>query len=63
MEKLKEKFSSSLKNPNLEIPDTLQELFARSGASGKVLCDPHGAKGNVTSRMSSLVRGPTWPCS
>ncbi|XP_023596774.1 general transcription factor 3C polypeptide 1 isoform X1 [Trichechus manatus latirostris] len=29
VEKLKEKFSSSLKNPNLEIPDTLQELFAR----------------------------------
>ncbi|XP_037669883.1 general transcription factor 3C polypeptide 1 isoform X2 [Choloepus didactylus] len=27
--KLKEKFSSALKNPNLEIPDTLQELFAR----------------------------------
>ncbi|KAF6124687.1 general transcription factor IIIC subunit 1 [Phyllostomus discolor] len=29
VEKLKEKFSSSLKNPNLEIPDTIQELFAR----------------------------------
>ncbi|XP_036134876.1 general transcription factor 3C polypeptide 1 isoform X1 [Molossus molossus] len=29
VEKLKEKFSSSLRNPNLEIPDTLQELFAR----------------------------------
>ncbi|XP_036268902.1 general transcription factor 3C polypeptide 1 isoform X1 [Pipistrellus kuhlii] len=29
VEKLKKKFSSSLKNPNLEIPDTLQELFAR----------------------------------
>ncbi|XP_075420767.1 general transcription factor 3C polypeptide 1 isoform X2 [Tenrec ecaudatus] len=29
VERLKEKFSSSLKNPNLEIPDTLQELFAR----------------------------------
>ncbi|XP_066131590.1 general transcription factor 3C polypeptide 1 [Saccopteryx bilineata] len=29
VEKLKEKFSSSLKNPNFEIPDTLQELFAR----------------------------------
>ncbi|XP_074178864.1 general transcription factor 3C polypeptide 1 isoform X1 [Rhinolophus sinicus] len=29
VEKLKEKFGSSLKNPNLEIPDTLQELFAR----------------------------------
>ncbi|XP_029801952.1 general transcription factor 3C polypeptide 1 [Suricata suricatta] len=29
VEKLKEKFSSALKNPNLEIPDTLQELFAR----------------------------------
>ncbi|XP_006859958.1 PREDICTED: general transcription factor 3C polypeptide 1 [Chrysochloris asiatica] len=29
VEKLKEKFSSSLKNPSLEIPDTLQELFAR----------------------------------
>ncbi|XP_076997566.1 general transcription factor 3C polypeptide 1 isoform X2 [Tamandua tetradactyla] len=27
--KLKEKFSSALRNPNLEIPDTLQELFAR----------------------------------
>uniref|UniRef100_A0A8C0KFE9 Ral transcription factor IIIC subunit 1 n=1 Tax=Canis lupus dingo TaxID=286419 RepID=A0A8C0KFE9_CANLU len=29
VEKLKEKFSSALKDPNLEIPDTLQELFAR----------------------------------
>ncbi|XP_077616584.1 general transcription factor 3C polypeptide 1 isoform X1 [Crocuta crocuta] len=29
VEKLKEKFSSALKNPNLEIPDTLQDLFAR----------------------------------
>nr|XP_044987786.1 general transcription factor 3C polypeptide 1 [Jaculus jaculus] len=29
VEKLKEKFSSGLKNPNLEIPNTLQELFAR----------------------------------
>ncbi|XP_006896693.1 PREDICTED: general transcription factor 3C polypeptide 1 [Elephantulus edwardii] len=29
VEKLKVKFSSSLKNPDLEIPDTLQELFAR----------------------------------
>ncbi|XP_008564836.1 PREDICTED: general transcription factor 3C polypeptide 1 [Galeopterus variegatus] len=29
VEKLKEKFSSALKNPNFEIPDTLQELFAR----------------------------------
>ncbi|XP_040319620.1 general transcription factor 3C polypeptide 1 [Herpailurus yagouaroundi] len=29
VEKLKEKFSSALKNPNLETPDTLQELFAR----------------------------------
>ncbi|XP_054438758.1 general transcription factor 3C polypeptide 1 [Pteronotus mesoamericanus] len=29
VEKLKEKFSSSLKNPDLEIPDTLQELFTR----------------------------------
>ncbi|XP_040829101.1 general transcription factor 3C polypeptide 1 [Ochotona curzoniae] len=29
VEKLKEKFSSNLKNPVLEIPDTLQELFAR----------------------------------
>lgn len=29
VEKLKEKFSSTLGNPNLEIPDTLQELFAR----------------------------------
>jgi hypothetical protein len=29
VEKLKEKFSSGLKNHNLEIPDTLQELFAR----------------------------------
>uniref|UniRef100_A0A9L0IWV0 Ral transcription factor IIIC subunit 1 n=1 Tax=Equus asinus TaxID=9793 RepID=A0A9L0IWV0_EQUAS len=29
VEKLKEKFSSALRNPNLEIPDTLQELFAR----------------------------------
>ncbi|KAM5197952.1 general transcription factor 3C polypeptide 1 isoform 1-T1 [Hipposideros larvatus] len=29
VEKIKEKFSSSLKDPNLEIPDTLQELFAR----------------------------------
>ncbi|XP_021567113.1 general transcription factor 3C polypeptide 1 [Carlito syrichta] len=29
VEKLKEKFSSALKNSNLEIPDTLQELFAR----------------------------------
>ncbi|KAG8513544.1 LOW QUALITY PROTEIN: General transcription factor 3C polypeptide 1, partial [Galemys pyrenaicus] len=29
VEKLKEKFTSALKNPNLEIPDTLQELFAR----------------------------------
>ncbi|KAB0394536.1 hypothetical protein E2I00_004116 [Balaenoptera physalus] len=28
VEKLKEKFSSALKNPNLEIPDTLKELFA-----------------------------------
>uniref|UniRef100_A0A8C0KEV9 Ral transcription factor IIIC subunit 1 n=1 Tax=Canis lupus dingo TaxID=286419 RepID=A0A8C0KEV9_CANLU len=27
VEKLKEKFSSALKDPNLEIPDTLQELF------------------------------------
>ncbi|XP_061257470.1 general transcription factor 3C polypeptide 1 isoform X2 [Bos javanicus] len=27
--KLREKFSSALKNPNLEIPDTLEELFAR----------------------------------
>lgn len=31
VEKLKEKFSSALRNPNLEIPDTLQELFARCG--------------------------------
>ncbi|KAB1263618.1 General transcription factor 3C polypeptide 1 [Camelus dromedarius] len=29
VEKLKEKFSSALKDPNLEIPDTLEELFAR----------------------------------
>lgn len=29
VEKLKEKFSSGLRNPNLEIPDTLQELFAK----------------------------------
>ncbi|XP_062040777.1 general transcription factor 3C polypeptide 1-like isoform X2 [Lepus europaeus] len=29
VEKLKEKFSSNLKSPGLEIPDTLQELFAR----------------------------------
>ncbi|NXX39048.1 TF3C1 factor, partial [Tricholaema leucomelas] len=29
VERLKEKFSSTLGNPNLEIPDTLQELFAR----------------------------------
>ncbi|XP_004439572.1 PREDICTED: general transcription factor 3C polypeptide 1 [Ceratotherium simum simum] len=29
VEKLKEKFSSALRNPNLEIPDTLQELFAK----------------------------------
>uniref|UniRef100_F7CWX1 Ral transcription factor IIIC subunit 1 n=1 Tax=Ornithorhynchus anatinus TaxID=9258 RepID=F7CWX1_ORNAN len=29
VEKLKEKFSSTLGNPNLEIPDTLQELFGR----------------------------------
>ncbi|KAM4829869.1 general transcription factor 3C polypeptide 1 [Thomomys bottae] len=29
VEKLKEKFSSALKNTNLEIPDTLQELFSR----------------------------------
>nr|XP_012320038.1 general transcription factor 3C polypeptide 1 [Aotus nancymaae] len=29
VEKLKEKFSSALRNSNLEIPDTLQELFAR----------------------------------
>ncbi|XP_069860386.1 general transcription factor 3C polypeptide 1 isoform X1 [Dipodomys merriami] len=29
VEKLKEKFSSALKNTNLEIPDTLRELFSR----------------------------------
>lgn len=29
MERLKAKFSSTLGNPKLEIPDTLQELFAR----------------------------------
>ncbi|MEJ1273854.1 general transcription factor III C 1 [Cricetulus griseus] len=29
VEKLKEKFSSGLRNPNLEIPNTLQELFAK----------------------------------
>uniref|UniRef100_A0A6G1R9H9 General transcription factor IIIC subunit 1 n=1 Tax=Hypotaenidia okinawae TaxID=2861861 RepID=A0A6G1R9H9_9GRUI len=29
VEKLKEKFSSTLGNPKLEIPDTLQELFSR----------------------------------
>ncbi|XP_038618303.1 general transcription factor 3C polypeptide 1 isoform X2 [Tachyglossus aculeatus] len=29
VERLKEKFSSTLGNPNLEIPDTLQELFGR----------------------------------
>ncbi|KAM6155909.1 general transcription factor 3C polypeptide 1 [Rhynchocyon petersi] len=29
VERLKEKFSSSIKNTDLEIPDTLQELFAR----------------------------------
>ncbi|KAH0503001.1 General transcription factor 3C polypeptide 1 [Microtus ochrogaster] len=29
VEKLKEKFSSGLRDPNLEIPDTLQELFAK----------------------------------
>ncbi|NXE90769.1 TF3C1 factor, partial [Menura novaehollandiae] len=29
LERLKEKFSSTLGNPKLEIPDTLQELFAR----------------------------------
>ncbi|KFP80729.1 General transcription factor 3C polypeptide 1, partial [Acanthisitta chloris] len=29
VERLKEKFSSTLANPKLEIPDTLQELFAR----------------------------------
>ncbi|XP_004856054.1 general transcription factor 3C polypeptide 1 isoform X2 [Heterocephalus glaber] len=29
VEKLKEKFSSALRNPNLDIPDTMQELFAR----------------------------------
>ncbi|XP_057604744.1 general transcription factor 3C polypeptide 1 isoform X2 [Hippopotamus amphibius kiboko] len=29
VERLKEKFSSALRNPNLEIPDTLKELFAR----------------------------------
>ncbi|XP_004623195.2 general transcription factor 3C polypeptide 1 [Octodon degus] len=29
VERLKEKFSSALRNSNLEIPDTLQELFAR----------------------------------
>ncbi|XP_027718537.1 general transcription factor 3C polypeptide 1 isoform X3 [Vombatus ursinus] len=29
VERLKEKFSSSLRNPDLEIPDTLQELFSR----------------------------------
>ncbi|XP_048189267.1 general transcription factor 3C polypeptide 1 isoform X4 [Perognathus longimembris pacificus] len=29
VEKLKEKFSSALKNTNMEIPDTLQELFSR----------------------------------
>uniref|UniRef100_A0A8D1VDV0 General transcription factor 3C polypeptide 1 n=1 Tax=Sus scrofa TaxID=9823 RepID=A0A8D1VDV0_PIG len=29
VEKLKEKFSSALKNSSLEIPDTLKELFAR----------------------------------
>ncbi|NXN15434.1 TF3C1 factor, partial [Indicator maculatus] len=29
VERLKEKFSSTLGNPKLEIPDTLQELFAR----------------------------------
>nr|XP_027804403.2 general transcription factor 3C polypeptide 1 isoform X1 [Marmota flaviventris] len=29
VEKLQEKFSSALRNPDLEIPDTLRELFAR----------------------------------
>ncbi|XP_001369962.2 general transcription factor 3C polypeptide 1 [Monodelphis domestica] len=29
VERLKEKFSSALRNPDLEIPDTLQELFSR----------------------------------
>ncbi|NXY47646.1 TF3C1 factor, partial [Ceuthmochares aereus] len=29
VERLKEKFSSTLGNPNLDIPDTLQELFSR----------------------------------
>ncbi|XP_004615986.1 general transcription factor 3C polypeptide 1 [Sorex araneus] len=29
VERLREKFSSALRNPNLEIPDTLEELFAR----------------------------------
>lgn len=29
VERLKAKFSSTLGNPKLEIPDTLQELFAR----------------------------------
>lgn len=29
VERLKEKFSSTLGNPKLEIPDTLQELFSR----------------------------------
>ncbi|KAM9096260.1 general transcription factor 3C polypeptide 1 isoform X2 [Sarcophilus harrisii] len=29
VERLKEKFSSALRNPDLEIPDTLQDLFSR----------------------------------
>uniref|UniRef100_A0A5F8H7P1 Ral transcription factor IIIC subunit 1 n=1 Tax=Monodelphis domestica TaxID=13616 RepID=A0A5F8H7P1_MONDO len=36
VERLKEKFSSALRNPDLEIPDTLQELFSRYGISGIV---------------------------
>lgn len=29
VERLREKFSSALRNPNLDVPDTLEELFAR----------------------------------
>lgn len=62
VERLKAKFSSTLGNPKLEIPDTLQELFARYFSNGSFECTQADSVGSSEQTCAWFISFPTLVC-
>lgn len=62
VERLKAKFSSTLGNPKLEIPDTLQELFARYFSNGSFECTQADSVDSSEQTCAWFISFPTLVC-